>query len=495
MSGISKEAVIGVVGAGAMGAGIAQVAAAAGHPVLLFDVQPGAAEKALGKIASDLARLVEKGKFTAEYRDDLLARITVCSQLEELAPSQLVIEAIVENVQVKRDLFQKLEALVSPEAILTSNTSSLSITEIAAALAKPERFAGLHFFNPAPTMPLVEVVSGLQTSPSVAQALFVTATAWGKQPVHVRNSPGFIVNRGARAFYGEALRVLEEHGADAPTIDALLRANGFRLGPLELIDLVGLDINLAASRGIFDAHYGDPRYKPSALVQEMVSAGRLGRKTKSGFYEYGDAPKPEPKVLPESPAPKEITIHGDLGPAEALAPMWEAAGIIVKRAEGDAGISAGVMQLKLTNGGFADANAIHFDLSLDYPNCPLIALAVGEKTPPEAIALATGLFQAIGKQVVRVQDLPGMVVARTICMLVNEAAESLHRGLSSAAEIDRAMTLGLNFPGGPLAWCDRLGAKYVLEVLDDMAALYGEERYRANILLRRMAMNQTKFHE
>ncbi|HKO07851.1 MAG TPA: 3-hydroxyacyl-CoA dehydrogenase NAD-binding domain-containing protein, partial [Alphaproteobacteria bacterium] len=287
MAALAKEATVAVVGAGTMGGGIAQVAAAAGHEVLLFDAIEGAAERARTAIGNALKRLVERGRMTAGAREALLGRIKVSTDLAQLAPARLVIEAILEELEAKRLLFKRLEDILAEDAILASNTSSLSITALAAGLRRPGRVCGMHFFNPPPLMPLVEVVSGLASDPAVAEAVAATARAWGKEPVHATSTPGFIVNRVARPFYGEALRLLEEGCADFATIDALVReAGGFRMGPFEVMDLVGQDVNWAVTNAVFAAYFYDPRYKPSLRQKEMVAAGLLGRKSGRGWYSY-----------------------------------------------------------------------------------------------------------------------------------------------------------------------------------------------------------------
>ena len=287
MAPLPSSAVVGVVGAGTMGSGIAQVAAAAGHAVLLFDSQSGATERGIAAIRAALARVVERKRMTEDEAEALLARIRPAASLDALKPAALVVEAIVEDMATKKALFTALEALLAEDAILATNTSSLSITEMAGSLKHPERVVGLHFFNPAPIMPLVEVISGFATAPAVADTAFETALAWGKTPVRVKSTPGFLGNRVARPYYGEALRSLEEDVADVPTYDAIMReAAGFRMGPFELLDLVGIDVNWAVTNSVHDAYFHDPRYKPFRIQGEMVAAGRLGRKTKLGFYDH-----------------------------------------------------------------------------------------------------------------------------------------------------------------------------------------------------------------
>ena len=305
MAALAKEIDIAVIGAGTMGAGIAQVAAQAGHRVRLFDVQAGAVAKGLAATKSGLDRLVERGKLAAAERDGIVARMQGAESLASLKGCGLAIEAVVERLDVKRALFKELEGILGPEAILASNTSSLSITEIGAALARPARCVGMHFFNPAPVMALVEVVTGLATAPGVAATIAETAKAWGKSPILCKSTPGFVANRIARPFYGEALRLLEEGAADVATIDAILKdCGGFRMGPFELMDLIGVDVNFLVTRSVWEAFFGDPRYAPSLAQQELVAAGRYGRKSGQGWYDYRDgAEKPAPREAEGGRAP------------------------------------------------------------------------------------------------------------------------------------------------------------------------------------------------
>ena len=277
---------IGVVGAGAMGAGIAQVAAQAGCAVVLTDSSSAALERSEAQLKKIVARLIEKGRMTTEEGDNLCSRIQRSTRFSDLAKCDLVIEAIVENLEVKQSVFREVEAVVRPDAVLASNTSSLSITGIAAALERPERFIGLHFFNPAPLMPLVEVIPALQTQIDLPVRCVEWMKDWGKDPVIARDTPGCIVNRVARPYYGEALRILEEGIADVPTIDAAMKEQGFRMGPFELMDLIGNDVNYAVTESVFHAFYQDPRYRPSLVQKRHVEAGWLGRKSGRGYYNH-----------------------------------------------------------------------------------------------------------------------------------------------------------------------------------------------------------------
>ncbi|MDJ0947984.1 MAG: 3-hydroxyacyl-CoA dehydrogenase [Alphaproteobacteria bacterium] len=512
MAALPTSATVAVIGAGTMGAGIAQVAATAGHPVLLFDSFEGAVARGIAGIEKFLGRSIDKGKITGAERDAILGRITACDTLEELAPAKLVIEAIVEDLAVKQDLFKKLEGIVAEDAILASNTSSLSITAIGGALARPERLVGMHFFNPAPLMALVEVITGLATSPDAADTLIETSTAWGKAPVRAKSTPGFIVNRCARSFYAEAQRVLWEGGADIPTIDSVMKeAGGFRMGPFELMDLIGADVNLAVSHSVWNAYFRDPRYTPSLLQTEQVAAGRLGRKSGRGWYDHAEgAERPEPLTAPPGPMPKSVRIVGDLGPAEPLAGLIEKAGIPLKREKDpdelgaihvDAGDAEAV--LMLTHGATATErahweekdNLVHFDLALDFGAASRVAIAAADQAAPAALEAAAGFFQALGKSVSVIDDVPGMIVMRTVAMLVNEAADAVNQGVCDAADLDTAMIKGVNYPRGPLAWADFLSPAWVLVVSDGLYGHYGEDRYRPSPLLRRKVFGGAKFHE
>jgi 3-hydroxybutyryl-CoA dehydrogenase len=502
MPALAASVPVGVVGAGTMGAGIAEIAAAAGHRVLLHDGAPAAIAAALARIATALERAEARGRLSANQRASIFARITACPDLEALAPAGLVIEAIVEDLGAKQQLFAALENLVGPETILASNTSSLSITALAAGLRRPERAVGMHFFNPAARMALVEVVRGLASTPEAVATAIATAEAWGKTAVEVRSTPGFIVNRVARPFYGEALRALAEGATDVATIDAVIReAGGFRMGPFELIDLIGLDVNLAVSRQIHEAYHHDPRYTPSLIQRELVAAGRLGRKTGRGFYDHAeDAPKPLPQTAPPAPAPKSILVEGDLRIAEALLPRFKAAGVAIDRRSGEGLIRIGQLRLVRTDGRGAtiwsyllDTPVAAFDLALDYASCKRLAVAPADQIAAEDLRPAIGLLQAAGIEVSVIDDLPGLLVMRTVCMLANEAAEAVQAGVASAAAIDTAMRLGVNYPRGPLEWAEAIGLKPVLEALDHLARTYGEDRYRAAWLLRRKVMANERF--
>lgn len=495
MSVLPTSCTVAVIGAGAMGAGIAQVAAQAGHRVLLYDALEGAAEKGRAGILAGLDGLVRKGRLTPEEHDAIAGRMAVANSLDALADAGLVVEAIVERLEVKRQVFAALEAVVAADAILASNTSSLSITAIAAGLKHPGRVAGMHFFNPAPVMKLVEIVSGLASDRAVLDTLFDTAAAWGKVPVHATSTPGFIVNRVARPFYAEGLRLLDEGAAAPATLDAVLReAGGFRMGPFELMDLIGHDVNFAVTSSVFQAYFCDPRYRPSLTQQELVAAGWLGRKSGRGFYDHAPGcARPAPATLPAGPAPGAVVIEGELGLAEPLVGLMQAAGIPVARGPGAGLIRLEGASLALTDGRTATARVaagepadlVLFDLALDYASARRIAIAQADQAGDDTRAAAAGLFQALGKSASALDDVPGLAVMRTVAMLANEAAEAALGGVASPADIDRAMTFGVNYPCGPLARADQAGPARILAVLEALQATYGDDRYRPSQFLRR----------
>lgn len=509
MPALPSTITIGIVGAGAMGAGIAQVAAQAGHVVRLYDTQPGAAEKAIANMTRALARLTEKGKLTAADAAAIPARVRPASSLAEFADCGLVIEAIVERLDVKRSLFAELEGVVAAGCLLATNTSSLSITAIAAGMKAPPRFVGMHFFNPAPLMTLVEVVAGLATAPEVMAAIHATARAWGKSPVAAQSTPGFIVNRVARPYYGEALRLLHERAADPATIDAVMRdAGGFRMGPFELMDLIGLDVNFAVSNSVYNAYFQDPRFKPSLIQQEMVAAGYLGRKTGRGFFAYGeDAVPPAPSAEPARACSGKIIARGSLRLLAPLVERLRAAGITIETLPAETWIGTGYLQIGdcvviLTDGRTATAHAaqtnfanlVKLDLALDYAKATRCAVARADQCSDAGFDNAVGMLQAAGLTVSRLDDAPALAVMRTVAMLANEASDAVHQGVCSAADCDMAMQKGVSYPRGPLAWADAIGLDTVVGVLDHVYAHYGEDRYRVSPLLRRKLSSGSRFH-
>ena len=381
---------VGIIGGGAMGSGIGQIAATAGHQVVLFDTKGEALNLSKSKLAKVMARLVEKGKLTLEKAKAIQGRISYADNLEAIAESGIVIEAIVENLDIKKSVFSSVEKMVSQDCILASNTSSLSIASIAAACEKSERVIGIHFFNPAPLMPLVEIIPAIQTSKAIAIEARAIIDSWKKVTVLAKDTPGFIVNRVARPFYGEAIRILEEGVADIATIDwAIKEIGGFRMGPFELTDYIGHDVNYVVTETVFKEFFYDQRYKPSFSQKRLLEAGRLGRKSGHGFYDYSEgAVKPEPNT----------------------------------------------------------------------------DIVLGTK-----------------------------IVDRVVAMLINEAIDALFLNIASAKDIDLAMTKGVNYPKGLLAWADEKGLDTVLAQLEELYTNYCEDRYRPSPLLRKMVREQKNF--
>ncbi|MEO7359223.1 MAG: 3-hydroxyacyl-CoA dehydrogenase NAD-binding domain-containing protein [Gemmatimonadaceae bacterium] len=387
---LGRDTLVGVIGAGAMGAGIAQVAALNGHHVVIADALSASVARAREMHAKALARDVEKQRLTREVADEVLSRISyvdgvTTEHLLALKDCGFIIEAIIENLSAKQTLFRTLESVIDPGAVLASNTSSLSIAALAGACSHPERVVGVHFFNPATLMPLVEIIPAITTDADVASQSRALMDAWGKVTVMAADTPGFIVNRVARPFYSESLRLYEEGFADAATIDwAMREIGGFRMGPFELMDLIGNDVNFAVTSSVFEAMFFDGRYRPANTQRRLVEAGLLGRKSKRGYYDYRDgAVKPEPK--------KDATL--------------------------------------------------------------------GQR-----------------------------VVDRVLAMLVNQAVDAVHQRIASPADIELAMTKGVNYPKGLLAWGDEIGAQTILERLEALHAEYLEERYRPSPLLRKTVM-------
>jgi 3-hydroxybutyryl-CoA dehydrogenase len=504
MTGTIGTGPVGVVGAGTMGAGIAQIAAVAGGRVLIADAVDGAASRAVDTIRDRVKALLAKGRLTVD--PDALD-LTAVDSIAGLAGCGVVIEAIVEDLAVKQALFAELETVVAADAILASNTSSLSPTALAAGLAHPERLVGLHFFNPAPAMKLVEVISGLATAPDVADAAADLATVWGKTVVRSTATPGFIVNRIARPYYAEAWRVYEEHAAVPQNIDAVLTgAGGFRMGPFALMDLIGHDVNEAVTRSVWRAFGYDPRFAPAAAQRAIVEAGWLGRKSGRGVYPAEGAPAPAP--APAAAAPKTVTEHSGHGQRQPspLRPLLDRAGVATAggdRDDTDAGLPDGLVELPsgalLTQCEGATATSLSaaferpvivVDRVLDPATATAIAIAPSDGCPPSALAEAAGLLQAARLDVYVTEDTPGLIVTRTVAMLANLAADALACRVATEPDIDTAMRLGVNYPLGPLAWARQWGIGTVLRILDSLDDWYRDGHYRASPLLRRAALAQ-----
>ncbi|MFF0759302.1 3-hydroxyacyl-CoA dehydrogenase [Streptomyces sp. NPDC003737] len=499
MTALDLSSPVAVVGTGTMGQGIAQVALVAGHRVRLYDAVPGRAGEAAAAIGARLDRLVEKDRLSGAERDAARDRLLPAETLAELADCSLVVEAVLERLDVKQQLFRELEDVVGDDCLLATNTSSLSVTAVGGALRNAGRFVGLHFFNPAPLLPLVEVVSGFATDVTSATRAYETARAWGKTPVACADTPGFIVNRIARPFYAEAFAVLEAQAADPATIDAVLReSGGFRMGAFELTDLIGQDVNESVTRSVWESFFQDVRFTPSLAQRRLVESGRLGRKSGQGWYDYADdAERSEPHTAERAQPPAYVVAEGDLGPASELLALIREAGIGVREDDEDHGtrlVLPGGGQLALADGqtSVEFRDVVYFDLALDYRKATRIALSASQDTSHGTLAEAIGLFQALGKDVSVIGDVPGMIVARTVARIVDLAHDAVAKGVATEEDIDTAMRLGVNYPLGPFEWSRRLGRSWAYDLLDDLHMRGPSGRYAPSLALYRHAYASEK---
>lgn len=486
---------IGIVGAGAMGRGIAQIAAQAGVQVKLFDLQAGAAEGAREAIITQLKRLQEKGKLDASAAGDAARMIEPVGALDALAGCQLVIEAIVEKLDVKRDLLRQLEGIVAADCILATNTSSLSVTAIAAATTRPERVAGFHFFNPVPLMKVVEVISGVLTDGGVATSLVELARRMGHTPVQAKDTPGFIVNHAGRGYLTESLRIAQECVADFSEIDDVLRdAAGFRLGPFQLLDLTGLDVSHPVMESIYQQYYQEPRYRPSVITAQRLSAGLLGRKTGRGFYRYDDTAG---KTLPEQESVEAWNgpvwiAPTDMDTGKHVAALLARCGVAPDMT-GEAGRNA----LCVVTPMGEDVSTCVARLGLDarrtvgidtLGDCAgRLTLMTCPGTDTGLAVQAKALLEKSGQAVTLIEDSPGFIVQRVLATIVNIGCDIAQQGVCTPEDLDSAVELGLGYPRGPLAWGDRIGSSRVLTILNNLHRSTGDPRYRASPWLTRRA--------
>jgi 3-hydroxybutyryl-CoA dehydrogenase len=490
--------VIGIVGCGLMGQGIAQVAAQAGLRVLLHDARDGAAAAAAAALGAQLRALAAKGRIAAADAEAAAARLLPVAALGDFAPCDVVVEAIVEDLEAKRAAFATLERIVRPDCILATNTSSLSVTAIAAACARPGRVAGLHFFSPVPLMRVVEVVEGARTEPAVAADLAALAERLGHAPVRVKDSPGFLVNHAGRGYGTEALRLLGEGVAGFDAIDDILReAAGFRMGPFELFDLTGLDVSHPVMESIYRQFYDEPRLRPSPLLAQRRAAGLLGRKSGEGFYRYEEGRRQAfAPAAAEGVAPARVWIDGRDGrDGEARRRVVD----LVRRlgATIDDGPRPAADALCVLLPWGADATSAAVDAGLDPARCVALDAWFGLAKRRTVMATpitggawrsaARALFCADGIPVTMIRDSVGFVAPRVVAHIVNVACDIAQQRIASPADIERAVTLGLAYPKGPLAMGDDLGPARVLALLEGLQAFYGDPRYRPSPWLRRRA--------
>ncbi|MDW5593166.1 3-hydroxyacyl-CoA dehydrogenase NAD-binding domain-containing protein [Conexibacter stalactiti] len=498
---------IGVVGAGTMGAGIAQLAAQAGARTLLHDPVPQALERGLATVAAGLDRQVSRGRLSAADAAAIRARVEPAAALEQLAPCGLVIEAAPERLDLKLDLFERLAEIAAPDCVFATNTSSLSVAEIAAGVPRPARVVGLHFFNPAPVMKLAEVVPGVATAPEVVATARALGEAMGKRVIDAADVAGFLVNRVNRPFFLEALRVVQDGQATVEQVDRIVRmGGGFRMGPFELMDLIGIETNHAVAEGFYRQTL-EPRYRPSPLAARMVAAGRLGRKTGQGWYRYDGGGSGRP-ADPEPPAAgggggRSLTIAGE-GPAldalreAARGAGWDvgehaepylAIGDTARGSDGGVGGTAGPRALFLAGASLhlTDPRAAGIHLLAPFEGARLVELTRTPRTDPLAAERTEELVRTLGRVPEWVGDGPGLVLGRIVAQLVNEAAFLIGEGNGTPADVDAGMELGVNHPRGPVAWSAALGLPHVLAILDGLWSELREERYRAAPLLGRRA--------
>jgi 3-hydroxybutyryl-CoA dehydrogenase len=491
------DLLVGVVGTGAMGRGIVQVSAQGGMRVVCFDEKAGAAEAAKAAIAKVLAGLAERGRVPQADADAAIARITLASSLEQVARADVVVEAIVEKLDVKQSLFAALDRMAGPDTIIASNTSSLPVTAIAATCQRPERCAGLHFFNPVPLMKLVEVIPGLKTAPWVTDALMLVGRRMTRDPVLCTDSPGFIVNHIGRGYVPEAARIVQEGIAAFHEVDRIMTgAPGFRMGPFTLLDLVGADVSVSVMESFFHQYYAEPMYAPSSILRQRVDAGLFGQKTGAGWYTYTDGRKVEP---PSASAPARSSRPVWVRPGDAVKDFSDA--LAAHLAKSGVTVETGSAPGKeavilVTPVGWTVTEAA-VDLKLDPARTVGVDMLLGLKGPrtamitpatdPAVREAAHAALAADGQPVIVVNDSPGFVAQRIVAHVVNVACQIAQRGIATPADIDKGAKLGLAYPYGPLEWGDQIGPKRICWILDRLAHYYGEPRYRPSPWLKRRA--------
>lgn len=499
-----SQAKIAVIGAGTMGIGIAQLAIVNGHTTYLYDQDSTKMQAMVAGLEKTLNRLVEKQKISDEACRQALGHLHLVQNLTQLADVHLVIEAIIENCEAKQKVFLQLADICNETTIFASNTSSILVTAIASKIPNPSRVVGLHFFNPAPVMKLVEIVQGLQTSLALCQSLHQLMLSWQKVPVLTQSTPGFIVNRIARPFYSEGFRALQEQAVEVAVLDFVIKeCGGFAMGPCELTDLIGQDVNFSVTQSVYHAFFGEPRYRPSLVQQALVQAGCLGRKTNQGFYVYDNGQKQHEFILPPSNQSTQkplinLQLGTNLGALEKLATrLSDKLGVPTKTAN-DGEIWLDDICLRLSQGesaiiSYPTQKTMLLDWHQDWSMAKAIVISVNhlcdemDKSKVAQVLGYSGLF------VIWIKDHPALLTLRTICCLVNEACETHLHGIASLEDIDLAMRYGVNYPNGPFAWLEKLGADYVLMVLNQLYILYGEEKYRPSLYLKQYAAKNHQY--
>ncbi|ENU23921.1 hypothetical protein F993_01237 [Acinetobacter proteolyticus] len=491
-----SHAKIAVIGSGTMGIGIAQLAIMNGHSTVLYDLDREKTKQAVDGLHQTFAKLTEKGKLTSEQAQQALSRLTIADQIEALANVDLVIEAVVEKLEVKQALFKQLAAICNDQTIFASNTSSISVTAIASAVPYPERVVGLHFFNPAPVMKLVEIVQGLKTPAGLCRALKALMLAWKKIPVLTKSTPGFIVNRIARPFYAEAFRALQEQVTTYEQLDyALKQCGGFAMGPCELTDLIGQDVNFSVTQSVYEAFFYEPRYRPSLIQKELVDAGAWGRKSRQGFYRYDEKNQYatfQPQLITKPSFYADVQVKGTWAQCPNL---LERLGLSRALTSNENIIQIDDIDLRLSQGESANLQylsrkTILMDWHHDFAQAQAVVLSHNHLCQAEDLAKIEAFFAQQQIKVVWISDHPALLTLRTIVLLVNEACEASLHGIATMEDIDNAMRYGVNYPKGPYQWMMQLGAEYVLATLNNLYAIYGEEKYRASLYLKQYVAKQ-----
>ena len=499
----SSDLVVGIIGCGVMGRGIAQIAVLAGARILLADSREGASTAARDALTSTFGMLVDKGKLDQAQASAAGDRLQACTELKELAGCHVIVEAIVENLEAKKSLFASLEQIVGPDTILATNTSSLSVTAIAAGLNHPERVAGFHFFNPVPLMKIVEAIGGLMTDPEVVDYMLALGRHWGHTAVRAKDTPGFIVNHAGRGFGTEGMRILAENVTIVPTLDKILRdCAGFKLGPCELFDLTGLDVSHPVMESIYHQYYEEQRFRPQGLTRQMLTAGLLGKKVGAGFYRYDKDGKkdPTPDPAPASTLPPKVWISRARPELAArITSLITQAGVAIEESERP-GADALCIVTPLGDDataccareGLDAARTVGVEALFDLTRRRVVMTTPG--TSEEYSEMARGLLGTDGAAVSVIRDSAGLIAQRVVAHIVNIACEIAQQGIADPLDIDRAVTLGLGYPQGPLAWGDQLGPKTVLTILNNLQQQTGDPRYRPSAWLQRRAMLGLSLH-
>ncbi len=486
---------IGIIGTGTMGAGIAQIAIQSGHDVILFDAKAGAAEQAREKLGKTLNTLASKGKFSQEKADQDLSHLSIATELEQLKNCDLIVEAIVENLEVKQQLMQQLESLVGTQTILASNTSSLSITAIAAGCKRPEQIVGYHFFNPVPLMKVVEVIQGFNTREDIVDALMQLSVKMGHHPVKAQDTPGFIINHAGRAFGSEAYAMLIENVASVSELDRIYRDGiGFKMGPFELVDLTGMDVSHPVSESIYHQYYEEARYRPSVITRQRYIAKQLGRKTGKGFYDYttGEKQGEDSAVFVEKlDHYPTVWIAADLEKDQSILKDYlEQQGITLETGPEP---SEQALVLIASYGEDATTAALRYQINPKQVVCIDLLYGFNKHrtlmptliTDSKHKTAAHSIFNLDGTSLSMIQESTGFVAQRVLAMIVNLGCDIAQQGVASVEDINAAVRLGLGYPYGPIEWGDKLGADKILLILDRMSAISRDPRYRPSAWLRR----------